>query len=189
MNKRILANRPKNARILKDSKILALSFATVRCTIIPMEESITFGEEQGSYVENFIIAAIVIIALIFIGYVLSIAQKKSAVAEQQLELRILTDAVTMYEIHYDEFPINQANFNRWCVVGQEYKYGICLGELTNSNYLRDIPEKNSRKVYYYQIRDNVAYIATPLDTTLFDIPLEELCYGNMGEAMLCYQTS
>jgi hypothetical protein len=145
-------------------------------------------ENSTSYTENLIIVLIIAVALGTFGWFLRSANKKAIIAEQQMELRILTDAVTMYHIHNDSYPINPANFNRWCLVGNKYPYGTCLGELASSKYLRQLPIESKRTSYYYQILDDTAYIATPVDTQYSTIPAENTCYGNVGETMLCYTT-
>lgn len=175
MNKGILTNHPKNAREIQSH-----------------DKKVTPGYNTGmegthrSYLEYLVFFVIILITLESLGYLLLITYKKAIMAEKQLELRMLTDAVAVYNIHHDEFPSNPTNYNHWCEIGKSYLNGVCLEEIQNSQYVSNFPTDLSRKKYYYQVIDDTAYIATKVDTKHFTLSPNETCYGDLGETMLCY---
>ena len=145
-----------------------------------MEENSRVSSERG------ISLLIVLVVIGYFVWFLYITYKKTTITEQQIQLRIIADVVTRYTINENAFPANPANFNRWCLVGSEYSQGRCLGELSTSKYLQFLPENSKRTSYYYQLINDTAYIATPVDLHYTNIPPENTCYGNVGEPMLCY---
>ena len=129
--------------------------------------------------------AIIVIFMSSLAWYLVSVTHKGIEQRRILELRSLSDLITVYELHENTYPHDVIGLSRWCQVGEEYRGGVCLGELTEKKYVKHLPVSPNEYPYYYQLANGVPRIGTPVNETFINIAKENTCYGNLGERMWC----
>lgn len=129
--------------------------------------------------------AIIVIFLGSLAWYLVTVTHRGVEQRRVLELRSLSDLVTIYEIHENEYPHDVIGLGRWCLVGHEYRGGVCLGELVEKKYVDSLPVSPNENPYYYQVVRGIPRVGTPINETFITIASQNTCYGNLGERMWC----
>ncbi|HHH12473.1 MAG TPA: hypothetical protein ENJ77_01200 [Candidatus Moranbacteria bacterium] len=82
-------------------------------------------------------------------------------AEKKTDLNELKTAIALFAADQKTLPANVTD--GWCVVGETYPNGTCLGELLSSGHLPRLPESPDKEPYYYYTVDGYAIVATRLN--------------------------
>ncbi len=106
--------------------------------------------------------------------------RASIVAQKKADIDMVTQSVRTHIINTQNVPQNV--INGWCVVGQGYPSGQCLGELSNAN----LPVSPDEDPYYYYAAKNYIIIATKL-TPAEDGPGQNVgaCAPGYGDTYWC----